>query len=239
MIVYPAMDLMDGRAVRLRQGRFDDSTVYDSEPEAALAAFAEAGARWAHVVDLDGARARKPRQHQLIGELARNSVLAIQGGGGFRTRDHVARALEAGIDRVVVGSIAIVDPDLVNRLIEDFGENRICLSLDVSLRNNVPFVKTAGWADDSGLSLWEAAARLPAARHALITDISRDGMLTGPNLTLYAEAVRRLPHLLIQASGGVRSMADLTALPTAGAIVGKAYWEGRIDLREALGLARA
>jgi phosphoribosylformimino-5-aminoimidazole carboxamide ribotide isomerase len=234
MILYPAMDLMGGRVVRLAQGRFDEATTYPADPAEALARFAEAGASWAHVVDLDGARAREPVQHDLIERLAGSPVLELQVAGGFRTREQLERMFEAGVGRVVVGSLAVDRPDLVRGFLREFGGERITLSLDVRLVEGVPVVATAGWTEDSGRSLWDIAALYPEARHLLLTDIGRDGMLAGPNFELLEEAGRRLPDLAIQASGGVSSLGDLRRLRTAGAIVGKALWEGRIDLAEAI-----
>ena len=239
MIIYPAMDLMGGRVVRLKQGRFDDQTTYSPEPAEALATFAEAGAEWAHVVDLDGARAKAPVQHELIAWLAQSTPLKLQVGGGFRTRDQVARMLESGVERVVVGSLAVSDPKLVASWIDEFGPEHVTLSLDVRVSDGVPVVSVSGWTEASGATLWEVAALYPAARHLLLTDIARDGMLNGPNLDLLAEAGRRLPNLRIQASGGITSISDLARLRTDGAIIGKAMWDGLIPLQEALFLARA
>jgi len=239
MIIYPAMDLMDGRVVRLRQGAFDDSTTYPQEPKSALDAFADAGAEWVHIVDLDGARAGAPVQHDLIAELARSTRLKLQVGGGFRTREQVARMLDAGVSRVVMGSLAVKEPERVRIWLNEFGPERLTLSLDVRVTEGVPLVAVSGWADTSGTSLWDAAANFRSARHLLLTDIGRDGMLAGPNFDLLEQAVDRLPHLRIQASGGVSSLADLRLLNTDGAIVGKALWEGLISLEEALNLAGA
>lgn len=238
MIIYPAMDLMDGTCVRLTQGRFDDATSYPAQPADALHAFKEAGAAWAHIVDLDGARAGTPVQHDLIARLAATAPLQLQVAGGFRQPADVARMLEAGVGRVVVGSLAVTDPDLVNHLIATHGGDRITLALDVNVAaDGTPMVATRGWTQVSGLSLWEVAADYPHARHLLVTDIARDGMMTGPNDALVIEAIRRLPHMAVQASGGVATLDDLTALAAAGAagaIVGKALWEGRIDLAAAI-----
>lgn len=234
MILYPAMDLMGGRVVRLAQGRFEDATTYPADPSEALSGFAEAGAEWAHVVDLDGARAGAPMQHDLIASLAGHAPLRLQVAGGFRTREQIARMFDSGVARVVIGSLAVKQPELVRAFIEEYGGDRITLSLDVRLTEGTPFVATAGWTEDSGRSLWDVASLFPEARHLLLTDIGRDGMLAGPNFELLEEAGRRLPHLAIQASGGVSSLADLRRLRTAGAIVGKALWEGRIDLAEAV-----
>ena len=239
MIIYPAMDLMGGRAVRLKQGRFDERTSYPTVPLEALSQFADAGSAWAHVVDLDGARSGAPVQHELIRELAVEASLRLQVAGGFRERDHLGRMFDAGVSRVVIGSLAVREPDKVRRWIEEFGAERITLSFDVRMVDSVPIVAIAGWTEDSGQSLWELGAMYPQALHLLVTDIGRDGMLQGPNVELYEEIARRLPQVSVQASGGITSLADLERLPTTGAIIGKALWEGRIDLREALRLARA
>ncbi len=239
MIVYPAVDLMDGHCVRLAQGRFEDRTTYSSNPAEALARFADDGAEWAHIVDLDGARAREPRQHDLIAELAEVSTLKLQVAGGFRTAEQIARMLDAGVARVVIGSLAVQQPALVADYIDSFGGDRITLAMDVHLVDGEPMVATGGWTETSTRSLWDIAALFPEGRHLLVTDISRDGMLTGPNLVLLAEAMRRLPHMAVQASGGIAGLDDLKQLNTAGVIIGKALWEGRIDLGEAVRLASA
>jgi phosphoribosylformimino-5-aminoimidazole carboxamide ribotide isomerase len=239
MIIYPAMDLMGGRVVRLEQGRFDSAVTYSDEPARALAAFAEAGAEWAHVVDLDGARAGKPMQHELIAELARTAPLKLQVAGGFREREQLERMFDANVARVVVGSLAVKEPETVRAWLDEFGPQRITLSLDVRLSDGLPVVSVSGWTEESDRSLWDIASLYPNARHLLLTDIGRDGMLQGPNFDLYERAARSLPHLRIQASGGVASLDDLVRLSTDGAIVGKALWEGRISLDEAFRLARA
>lgn len=237
MIIYPAMDLMGGRVVRLKQGRFDDSTSYSEDPARALSAFADAGAEWAHVVDLDGARAGKPMQHALIAELAGSAPLKLQVAGGFRGRDQIARIFDVGVDRVVIGSLAVKQPETVGAFLDEFGHERIALSLDVRVSDGTPLVAVSGWTEDSGQSLWDVALLYPQSRHLLLTDIGRDGMLQGPNFVLYEEAAGRLPELRIQASGGISSLADLDRLATDGAIVGKALWEGRIRLEDALARA--
>lgn len=239
MIIYPAMDLMGGRVVRLRQGRFDETTTYPEQPAEALQDFAASGAGWAHIVDLDGARAGRPLQHELIAALARETTLKLQVGGGFRTAEQVKAMLDAGVERVVIGSLAVKDPALVNGWIGELGPDRLVLSLDIRMIGDAPIVAVSGWSENSASTLWEAAAQFPAARHLLLTDISRDGMLGGPNFALFDEAVERLPNFRIQASGGISSIADVERLKTNGAIVGKALWEGRFTLGEALSIARA
>jgi phosphoribosylformimino-5-aminoimidazole carboxamide ribotide isomerase len=239
MIIYPAMDLIGERVVRLRQGRFEDSTVYSTAPAEALREFAAAGAEWAHVVDLDGARTGAPAQHRLIADLAASAPLRLQVAGGFRERDHLAAMFGAGVDRIVIGSLAVSKPETVRRWIADFGPERIAISLDVRMVEGNPLVAVAGWSEDSGRSLWELAGLYPGAKHLIVTDIGRDGMLGGANAELYRKIARRFPELAVQASGGVSSLSDLARLPTDGVIIGKALWEGRISLEEALGLARA
>lgn len=239
MIIYPAMDLIGGRVVRLQQGRFDEVTAYSAEPAEALARFADAGAEWAHVVDLDGARAGTPVQHELIVELAKSSPLRLQVAGGLRERGELTRLFEAGVARAVVGSLAVKQTETVQEWIDEFGADRIAISLDVRLDPDAPMVAVAGWTEDSGRTLWEVAAAYCGLKHLIVTDIGRDGMLGGPNFALYEELSRRLPKVAVQASGGVSSLTDLERLPTAGAIVGKALWEGRIALEEAIGFASA
>jgi phosphoribosylformimino-5-aminoimidazole carboxamide ribotide isomerase len=239
MIIYPAMDLLGGKVVRLKQGRFDDSTTYSDDPAQALRTFASAGAEWAHIVDLDGARAGAPVQHELIADLARSVPLKLQVAGGFRETEHLARMFDAGVTRVVIGSLAVKQPEKVRVWIDEFGPDRITLSLDVRLIDGQPIVAVSGWTEDSGQSLWDIAALYPASRHFLITDIGLDGMLQGPNVELYERIAERLPNAAVQASGGVSSLDDLERLQTDGAIIGKALWEGKISLEEALGLARA
>lgn len=237
MILYPAMDLMGGKVVRLRQGRFDDATSYSNDPAKALQAFAKGGAGWAHIVDLDGARAGEPVQHEIIAGLTSASALKLQVAGGFRTRDQIARMFDNGVERIVIGSLAVKQPETVTGFLEEFGAERITLSLDVRVIEGTPMVAVSGWTEDSGKSLWEVAGLYPQALHLLLTDIGRDGMLDGPNFALYEEAGHRLPALRIQASGGVSSLNDLDRLSTDGAIVGKALWEGRIRLEDALARA--
>jgi phosphoribosylformimino-5-aminoimidazole carboxamide ribotide isomerase len=191
------------------------------------------------VVDLDGAKAGRPVQHELITELAASAPLNLQVAGGFREREHLSRMFDAGVARVAVGSLAVKEPETVRGWFGEFGAERVALSLDVRLVDGTPFVASGGWTEDSGRSFWDVASLYPDARHLLVTDIGRDGMLDGPNIRLYEEIVRRLPDATVQASGGVSSLADLAQLPTDGAIIGRALWEGQISLEEAVGLARA
>jgi phosphoribosylformimino-5-aminoimidazole carboxamide ribotide isomerase len=241
MIVYPAMDLIGGRPVRLIQGRFDQVAGYPADPVEAVLGFERAGAECVHIVDLDGAREGGPRQHGLIVDIALSVSIDLQVAGGFREPEHLKRMFDAGVDRVVIGSLAVKQPALVREFFSQFGGDRIVLALDVNLVDGEPMVATAGWTEASGRSLWEIAALYPEARHILVTDIGRDGMMKGPNVDLMRETVERLPLFKVQASGGVSSLADLEALRdtgAAGAIVGKALWEERFSLEEAIRHAR-
>ena len=247
MILYPAIDLIDGRCVRLSQGDFDRETGYAEAPAEALTRFAEAGATWAHIVDLDGARAKEPRQHALLADLAKASPLKLQVAGGVRTPAHVATLLDAGVARVVVGSLAVNDPATFTALLETFGPDRLTLALDVRIEGEIvdrgkAMVATHGWAEGSGQSLDEVLDQFPAVRHLLVTDIGRDGMLSGPNVPLIQAIVDWYPYVALQASGGVATLDDLAILlqsGAVGAIVGKALWEGRFTVEQALKAAGA
>ncbi|RZJ05296.1 MAG: 1-(5-phosphoribosyl)-5-[(5-phosphoribosylamino)methylideneamino]imidazole-4-carboxamide isomerase [Brevundimonas sp.] len=239
MIVYPAIDLRDGVCVRLMHGRFDQVTRYDDHPAARLAAFAASGATWAHIVDLDGAEAGRAVQHNLIGDLAKAVDIRIQSGGGVRTEDDVRALLDAGVHRVVVGSLAVSAPHTVASWLDALGPDRITLAIDVKGDGDryVPALK--GWTEAADVDLWTALDRYPpgVAEHLLVTDVGRDGALTGPNLDLLGEIVRRRPDLKIQASGGVSGLQDLAAardLGCDGAIVGRALYEGRFTVEQAL-----
>lgn len=239
MIVYPAIDLKGGVCVRLMHGRFDQVTRYDEDPVARLTAFAAAGARWAHIVDLDGAEAGRAMQHERIGDLARAVDIRIQSGGGVRSDDDIRALLAAGVRRVVIGSLAVSRPEAVAGWLAEFGPERITLAIDVKADGDrwIPALK--GWTEAADVDLWAALDRYPpgTAKHLLVTDVGRDGALTGPNIDLLGEIVRRRPDLKVQASGGVSQLTDLTAARAAGcdgAIVGRAIYEGRFTVAQAV-----
>ncbi len=238
MLIIPAIDLKDGRCVRLAKGDFDAVTRY-GDPVDQAKAFAGAGAQWIHVVDLDGAQAGAARQTGLIGAIANAADVNIQCGGGVRSAGDVTNLLDAGVARVVAGSIAVKDPEEFSGWLDEFGAERLCAAFDVRPEGGHYGVATHGWTEHSGVSLMAAIGRIPegALRHALITDVSRDGMLAGPNVALYAEVMRRFPAIAMQASGGVATLEDLAALkPTgvAGVIVGRALYEKKFTLEDAL-----
>lgn len=240
MIIYPAIDLRGGRVVRLTEGRFDQEKSYGDDPLAVAQDFAAAGAAWLHVVDLDGARDPARRQTAPVEKLVRDSGLRVQTGGGIRDESQIAALLAAGVQRVIVGSVAVKQPALVRSWLKQFGPERIILSPDVRLGDDgTPRVAAAGWQESTGVALDDFLNGFLAAGlvHILCTDISRDGKLTGPNTALYARLAQKFPSLQIQASGGVASLDDLRALKTtgaAGAIVGRALYEKKFTLREAL-----
>ncbi len=240
MIIYPAIDLRGGRVVRLTEGKFDQEKCYGDDPLAVARGFKAAGAAWLHVVDLDGAKDPAQRQTALVEKLARDSGLRVQTGGGIRDEAQVSTLLQAGVQRVIIGSLAVRQPDLVRGWLQSFGPDALILAPDVRLdATGIPRIAAAGWQETTGVALDDLLqSYLPAGLiHILCTDISRDGMLTGPNSALYAQLVKRFPSLQIQASGGVASLDDLRGLQgtgVAGAIVGRALYEKRFTLQEAL-----
>lgn len=239
MIVYPAIDLKDGRCVRLMHGRFDRVTAYDADPLARLTAFADAGTEWVHVVDLDGAKAGRAVQHGRIATLAGAGKVHIQSGGGVRSEQDVAALIQAGVERVVVGSLAVSSPDIVGGWLDRFGPERLALAIDVRADGETWRPALKGWTQVADVDLWTALDRYPPgmARHLLVTDVGRDGALTGPNQALIADIMARRPDLQVQLSGGVADVADLTAARLAGcagAVVGRALYEGRFTLEQAL-----
>ncbi|MCI5048499.1 MAG: 1-(5-phosphoribosyl)-5-[(5-phosphoribosylamino)methylideneamino]imidazole-4-carboxamide isomerase [Aquisalinus sp.] len=239
MLIYPAIDLIDGKCVRLAQGAFDAVTQYNDDPLRQLKSFVQDGAEQVHIVDLDGARAGKPVQHDLIGKLTTAAGIAVQAAGGVRTREHVQALLDNGVSRVVIGSLAILEPDQVTGWLADYGPESFTISLDIKVEGGEPIIATHGWEKSSGKLLWDILSYHAEAgmKHVLVTDVSRDGMLTGPNLPLMQEIISRFPNIALQASGGVGTIGDIRQLKQAGAaaaIVGKALYEGKFTLAEAV-----
>ena len=237
---YPAIDVRDGRVVRLRQGDYARETRYDEDPFARAMAFADAGARWLHLVDLDAARTGGYTLRPLLARIVADGRLQVQTGGGVRTREDVACLRAAGATRVVVGSLAVERPARVGEWLEEFGADHITLALDVRFGDDGrwrPAVR--GWTGgaEAGLDEYVDYFAARGLRHLLCTDIARDGMLSGPNTTLYAALHAQAPAVALQASGGVRDVADLRAARAAGcagAVLGRALLEGRVDLAGAL-----
>ena len=238
--VYPALDIRDGRVVRLAQGDYARETRYGDDPLPRAAAFAAAGARWMHLVDLDAARAGGYTLAGLLEEIARGTGLQVQTGGGVRCRQDVARILDAGAARVVVGSLAVREPATVAAWLDEFGGERITVALDTRRDAAGAWrLPVYGWTEDAGITLDELLPGYLRAglRHLLCTDIARDGMLTGPNFELYAHLAQIAPSLQVQASGGVSGLDDVRkakARGCAGIVLGRALLEGRFTVAEAL-----
>jgi phosphoribosylformimino-5-aminoimidazole carboxamide ribotide isomerase len=231
--LYPAIDLRGGRCVRLRQGSYADETVYGDDPVAVASGFAAAGARWIHVVDLDAARTGAPVNRSVVAAIAAavRGRADVQTGGGVRSVDDARALADSGVARVVMGTAAVRDPGLVDVV-------AAIVPVAVGLDHRAGRVAVAGWTESSELTVVGALGGFPAAAAFVITDISRDGMLDGPDLDGLAAAVAATVVPVI-ASGGVGSLDDLRALRTieglSGVITGKALYEGRFGVGEALG----
>lgn len=239
MQIIPAIDLREGRVVRLAQGDYARATQYAADPLMLAREYAAAGARWLHVVDLDGARLGAFENLTVIETLV-HAGMHVQAGGGVRGEADVTRLFDAGVARVVVGSVAVRSPDIVEAWIMRHGAERICVALDTRCDERGRWtLPVKGWTESSSVDLDELAPRFvrAGARHLLCTDIARDGMLSGPNLALYAHLRQHVPQLALQASGGVRGVDDVQALRDCGAdavILGRSLLEGRLTVAEAL-----
>lgn len=238
MLLIPSIDVRGGHCVRLFKGDFAAETIYASSPIEVAQDYASRGARWLHLVDLDGARDGELTNRSALTQMTGVTGLSVQVGGGVRQRATVDELLSLGVARVVVGSAAVEQPDEVAAWLRDYGPERMCLAFDVRLdQSGVPQLQTRGWREATTISLFEAVERFAAhgLRHVLCTDIDRDGALAGPNVELYRQCAKRFPMIAWQASGGVRDNADLHALNDVGAaaaISGKALLEGRIDAQQ-------
>ena len=238
--VYPAIDVRDGRVVRLAQGDFARETRYAADPLAQAMAYADAGARWLHLVDLDAAREGGYTLLPLLRAIADDGRLQVQTGGGVRSAADAQRIFDAGASRIVVGSLAVQEPQQVAGWLARFGAERITIALDTRCdADGVWRLPVHGWTETADVTLDALATRYAQAgmKHLLCTDIARDGMLSGPNIDLYAHLSKLLPSVVVQASGGVRELADVVAAKAqgcAGIVLGRALLEGRLDLGEAL-----
>lgn len=237
-VVLPAIDLRDGRVVRLYQGDYARETTYGMAPVDQARRYAQAGARWLHVVDLDGARSGSASNLEVIRELT-GVGLSVQAGGGVRDESDLMRLFDAGVSRVVVGSLSVRDPDRVCRWLDRYGAERLTIALDTRWRDGAWRLSSAGWEQDETATLDELAPRYAdaGARHLLCTDIDRDGTLSGPNLDLLAHLKAIAPDLEVQVSGGVRALDDVRKTRDAGGagiVLGRALLERRFTLESAL-----
>jgi len=238
MTIYPAIDLKNGQVVRLHQGRADESTVYGNDPAAAAQRWAEQGARWLHVVDLDGAFGGEPRNWDCVRAILGAVKIPVQLGGGLRTRQQIADALAMGVSRCVVGTKACESPEFVGSLTAEFGDK---IAVGIDARDG--FVAVKGWVEKTALAAVEFAQQISrlGVRTIIFTDIATDGALTGPNYKAVS-AVCSAVNCNIIASGGVSTADDVHRLREltaqhpnlAGVIIGKALYDGRLVLKEVL-----
>ncbi|HWA22632.1 MAG TPA: 1-(5-phosphoribosyl)-5-[(5-phosphoribosylamino)methylideneamino]imidazole-4-carboxamide isomerase [Caulobacterales bacterium] len=240
MILYPAIDLKGGRAVRLTEGRLDSETVFNEDPAAQAATFQRAGFSWLHVVDLDGSASGKPEHAGTIAAILAAANIPVQIGGGVRTMENINYWLDAGATRVIMGTAAVRDPALVREAAREFPE-RIAVALD----SRDGKVAVSAWTEQTGVSVIEQARQFEGAGVAalIVTDIGRDGLKTGVNVGFTGQVADAVSIPVI-ASGGVRSVDDIRALRARpgrsihGAILGRALYDGDIDPAEALKAAR-
>jgi len=236
MIVYPAIDIRGGKAVQLVEGDYSRETVFDADPVDAARRWADAGAEWIHIVDLDGARDGVRVNRDAIARIRKAVTVKLELGGGLRTLDDLNAMYELGIDRMVIGSAAVSNPQLVERAVTRFGG-----LIGVGLDARDGKLAAHGWLDQTDVDAFDAARRFAAAgvEHVIFTDIRRDGNMRGPNLDALQEMIDTVPANII-ASGGVSSLADVAAvrqLGAAGVIIGSGLYKGAIALPDALTIA--
>lgn len=239
-IIIPALDLIDGTVVRLHQGDYDQKRDYGSDPLLRLQEYQRQDAKLLHLVDLTGAKDPKARQITLIQTLIKGVQVPVQIGGGIRTQDDVEALLAAGAARVVIGSTAIKQPEIVKQWFSKYGSEALVLALDVRIATDGnKYVAIHGWQEDSNQTLEQVIDDyLPhGLKHVLCTDISKDGTLSGSNVRLYREISQKYPQIAFQASGGIGQLDDVKALKdsgVAGVIVGRALLEGKFTVQEAI-----
>lgn len=236
MLIFPAIDLYDGKAVRLYKGDYNQMTVYSENPPELAEAFRAAGATHMHLVDLEGAKTGETPNLETIRRIREAVPLFIEVGGGIRSMDIAARCLDAGIDRVILGTAAVTDPTFLRAAVSKYGEK---IAVGVDIRDGKVAIR--GWTEKSAFDAFDFCRELQkiGVRTIICTDVSKDGAMQGTNRALYGELSKAL-NLDIIASGGVSTLEDikaLRALNLCGAIIGKAYYTGAIDLREAIGAA--
>ncbi|ACJ29725.1 Phosphoribosylformimino-5-aminoimidazole carboxamide ribotide isomerase [Shewanella piezotolerans WP3] len=239
-MIIPAIDLIEGQVVRLYQGDYNQKTTFNLSPLEQLQSYQEQGADLLHIVDLTGAKDPMKRQTQLIASLVRELDTPIQVGGGVRTEAQLSELLEIGVSRVVIGSLAVKEPELVKSWFVKYGSDAICLALDVNINDQgEKIVAVSGWQSGGGKTLESLVAEFSTVglKHALVTDISRDGTLKGANTELYQEISTAYPEINWQASGGIATLADVNAVKESGAngiIIGKALLINQFTVEEAI-----
>ena len=238
MYILPAIDILDGKAVRLAKGDYAKVTVYNDDPVEQAKAFEDAGATWLHMVDLDGAKSGNADNIATVERILANTSLKVEVGGGLRSMEVLARLADAGAARMVLGTALVRDPEFAQAAIQEYGD---ALAAGIDAKGGE--VAVAGWTEGSGLSAHDLAARMAALgyRHIVYTDIARDGMQTGIDAEAYERMASAFGHPVI-ASGGVAGIDDIRNLAAAGnaiegVIAGRAIYEGALDLREAIAVA--
>lgn len=239
-MIIPAIDLIDGQVVRLYQGDYEQKTQYALNPVDVVHSYAEQGAQWLHIVDLTGAKDTSARQLDLIRSMVDTNLMQFQAGGGIRQQSDVEQLLNIGVSRVVIGSLAVKEPEKVKNWIAQYGSERIVLALDVNINEaGEKCVATHGWQQDSGVTIESVLDDFAVVnlKHVLCTDISKDGTLQGPNQTLYQSLVTDYPNIAWQASGGIGNLDDIRQLKPSnvkGVILGRALLEGKFNVEEAI-----
>lgn len=233
MRIIPAIDIIDGKCVRLTQGDYAQKKIYNENPLEVAKMFEAAGLTYLHLVDLDGAKAGKVVNWKVVEDLTTQTSLTIDFGGGIKTTEEISRLLEAGVRQVNLGSIAVKQPERVFEWIKYFGADQIILSADVKDK----FVQISGWQEDASMTIDDLVTQYSRKGISTVvcTDIATDGMLTGPNVNLYRNLIAAFPEIAWVASGGVSDINDLSELVTIGVdgvIIGKAIYEGKISLAE-------
>ncbi len=233
MLILPAIDIYEGKCIRLRQGNYDFQTLYSDSPYSVAQSFADVGFTNLHVVDLEGAKEKKIVNWKTIEAIASISSLSVEVGGGIRTRSDIEQLLNIGVQRVIIGSIAVHQPNLVSEWINHFGNDKIVIGIDVKDEK----VAIHGWKEQTNYSADEFITLMKSrgAKVFICTDISRDGMLQGPNISFYKHLLQHNPDCIFIASGGVTTLDDVIELKNIqihGVIIGKALYEGTIKINE-------
>ncbi len=241
MIIIPSIDIQNGNCVRLTQGDFGRVVQYPLNLADIAARFSDAGASVLHIVDLDGAKSGTITQIDCIKSIRKSFKQIIQVGGGIRSEHDIDTLLTLGIDRVVIGSSAVLNNGNTTEWLDTYGSDVIILALDFRVNDGMPYVAIRGWQEKTKSTVWDVLQSYPTLKHLLCTDISKDGMQIGPNFQFYEEIKAKYPEIKVQASGGVSSVQDileLKRLQVDSTIIGKALHEGRLDLEKAIACSR-
>ncbi len=234
MQIYPAVDIKNGKCVRLKQGNFDAVTVYEQNPVIAAKKWIEKGATYLHIVDLDGAKEGISENEQIIAEIAKLSDVPVQTGGGVRSLKDIERKLQKGVSRVILGTVAVRQPELVKQAVEKFGSDKIVVGIDAK----EGYVAIAGWEEISNVSALDLCLKMKeyGVKTIIYTDIAKDGMMSGINLEATKELIEKTGMYII-ASGGISNMADLEnvqKINAHGVIIGKALYQQTLDLKQVI-----